>query len=72
MTIEVKHLDGSAAFMPVSATDGDGGLEERCSLTCEVWNRDHPDDLWILYRDGEPVATDELSEAWIAAQETGR
>jgi hypothetical protein len=69
MTIEVRQKDGSAAFTPVAGPDGDGGLQKRCALTCEVWNRDHPDDPWTLHVDGGPVATDEVTEAIIASLE---
>jgi hypothetical protein len=66
MTIEVKQKDGSAAFTPVAGPDGDGGLAKRCVLTCEVHNRDFPDDPWTLHVDSKPVATDEVTEAIIA------
>jgi hypothetical protein len=67
-TIEVRKTDGTAAYTPVLGDDGDvENLQFRCELDCRNWNRDHPEDPWVLHVDSQPVATDAVSEKIVAA-----
>lgn len=74
MVVEVKLKDGvTDAFIPVrggaevSQAEDEVSVQLRCKLSCLLHNRDFPDDLWIMYVDGQPVATDDATTAWIKA-----